>query len=258
MIGPEEKITDKESLIDIMPETAAYKEIAIVYSGKDSKSNGRFTIMGVKEDGTRQILNSIEPVEGVETSKSVISVNEDGSQVTEKQVTGLMRINSRSRADGIAISMGDYGMMNIDYVSNIMDKEHRRATPIRTKGGENQRRATAKVRENAGDSKSEMEQEGKNFREAQGDIDIQSIDGIDVDKADGTSITLEELKEMIKEEALEQGDMSRQENEEFIKSKIELSGLQLSEEELTQTMQEVRMEILDESRFSTREERPEQ
>lgn len=242
-----------------MPETASYKEISIVYSGKDSKSNGKFTIMGVKENGTREILNSIEPVEGVATSKSVISVNEDGSQVSEKQVTGLMRINSRSRADGIAISMGDYGMMNIDYVSNVMDKEHRRATPIRTKGGENQRIATAKVRENAGDPKSEIEQEGKNFRQAQkADIDTQSIDGIDVDKADGTSITLEELKEMIKEEALEQGDMSRQENEEFIKSKIELSGLQLSEEELTKTVQEVRMEILDESRFSTRGEIPEE
>lgn len=241
-----------------MPETASYKEIAIVYSGKDSKNNGKFTVMGVKEDGSREVLNSIEPVEGVATSKSVISVNEDGSQVTEKQVTGLMRINSRSRADGIAISMGDYGMMNIDYVSNIMDKEHRRATPIRTKGGENQRITTAKVRENAGDSKSEMEQEGRNFRQMQeADIDTQSLDGIDIDKADGTSITLEELKQQIKEEALEQGDMSREENEEFIKGKIELSGLELSEEELEATVQEVRLEILDESRFGTRGEIPE-
>lgn len=257
-INPREKITDKHNLIDIMPETSGYKEVSIVYSNKDSKGSGKFTIVGAKEDGSREVLNSVEPVEGTTSSKSVIAVNEDGSQVTEKQVTGLMRINARSRDDGIAISIGDYGMMNIDYVRGVMDKEHRRATPIRTKSGENQRVATSKVRENAGDSKEEIEQEGRNFRKGQeADIDSQSIDGIDIDKADGTSITLDELKEQIKEEALEQGDMSREENEEFIKEKIELSGLELSEEELEATVQEVRLEILDESRFGTRGEIPE-
>ena len=98
------------------------------------------------------------------TNKNVISINEDGSRVEEKQVKGLMRINARNRDDGLSISIGDYGMMNIDYVSNVMDKENRRATPIRTKEAENQRVASDRVRENAGDSKEEMTAEGKIYR----------------------------------------------------------------------------------------------
>ena len=117
-----------------MPEAANYVSISIAYTNQ-----GNFTILGVKSDGTREKINSIEPIEGGATSKSVISINEDGSRVEEKQVKGLMRINARNRDDGIAISIGDYGMMNIDYVSNVMDKENRRTTPIRTREAENQR-----------------------------------------------------------------------------------------------------------------------
>ena len=253
-INPQEKITDKANLVDIMPEAAVYKEISIVCSNPNDKSHGEFTVIGITQDGTRELLNSIEPVEGTSTSNNVISVNEDGSKVTEKQVKGLFAINSRGRTDGISISIGNYGMMEVDYVSNIWDKETRRATPIRTKEAQNQRVTTAKVRENAGDHIEEVDKEGENFRKRQEEgIDPQTLDGVDIDEADGQGITLEELKEQIKEDALDKGDMSRAEIQEFIREKIEESGLQLSDEEIENTTEEIHEEVLDESRFPTRE-----
>lgn len=252
-INPNEKITDKHNLIDLMPEAAGYSQISIVYSNSNNKGNGQFTILGVTKEGKREPIDSIEPVEGTSTSKSVISVNEDGSEISEKQVKGLFRINSRSRNDGISVSIGDYGMMDVDYVSNVMDKSTRRATPIRTREAENQRIPTAEVRENAGDSIEEMRKEGKIFRERQKEgIDPQTLDGIDIDRADGESMTLEQLKENIKEKALEQGDMSRGELQDFITAEITKSGLDLSDQEKEMITGDIAEMVLDESRFPTR------
>lgn len=258
-INPKEKITDKYNLIDIMPEAGKYDEVSIVYSAPNDKSQGKFTILGASKDGkTKRTmmtpLTSIESVEGTSTNKNVISINEDGTKVTEKQVKGLFRINSRGRNDGISISIGNYGMMDVDYVSNVMDKEHRRATPIRTKGPENVRISSSEVRENAGDSIEEVEREGRIFRarEERG-VNPQSLDGIDTDQADGGKITLEELKEHIKEETLKQGEMSKSDTREFIKSEISKSGLELSKGEIEHTTDEIEEKVLDESRFPTRE-----
>lgn len=264
-INPREKITDKHNLIDIMPEAQGYDEVSIVCSNPNDKSQGRFTMLGVTngqkgEDGKNKTictpLTSVEPVEGTSTGKDVISVNEDGTKVTEKQVQGLFRINSRGRNDGISVSIGSYGMMDVDYVSNVMDKEHRRSTPIRTKGPENVRTPNAEVRENAGDSIDEMEQEGRIFRakEEKG-VEPQSLDGIDVDRADGGEMTLEELEEHIKEKTLEQGDMSKAETREFIQSEIENSGLELSDGEIEHATDKIEAKVLDESRFEAREYR---
>lgn len=257
-INPREKITDKDSLVDIMPEAGEYSEISIACTSQNGKSNSQFTILGISEgEQTKNTkvtpLTSIEPIEGTSTGKDVISVNEDGTQVSEKEVQGLFIINSGNRTDGISVSVGDYGMMDVDYVSNVMDKDLRRATPIKTEGPENVRMPSARVRENAGDSIEEMEKEGRIFRakEEKG-IDPQSLDGIDIDKADGREMTLGELKEYIKEQALEKGDMSKEETREFIKSEIAESGLELSEAEVEHTTDEIEMQVLDESRFPTR------
>lgn len=251
-INPSEKITDKYNLVDLMPEASKYVSVSIVCSTLNEKSNGQFTILGVKQDGTREPISSIEPVEGTTGNKNVISINEDGSKVEEKQVKGLLRINARNRDDGIAVSIGDYGMLNVDYVSNIMDKENRRSTPIRTMESENQRIPSAKVKENAGDSKEEVKQEGRIYRQKEEDgMDPQTLDGIDTDQMDG-KITLEELKRQIVDKALEEGDMSRNEQKEFIEAEINKSGLDLSEDEKQKTVEEINTEIVDESRFPNR------
>ena len=83
-------------------------------------------------------------------------------------------------------------------------------------------------------------------------ISPQTMDGIETENVDG-NITLEELKEKIKEELLENGDdMSRKERHEFIESRIGESELSLSEDEIEKTVEEIDEEALDESRFPTR------
>ena len=146
-INPNEKITDKYNLRDIMPEASDYEEVSIVYSKQKDKSYGQFTIVGIDKNGNREKINSIEPIEGVDTNQNVVSINEDGSRVEEKQVKGLFRINSRNRDDGISVAVGDYGMMELDYVNNINNEENRRVTPIRTEGAENQRMPKERVKE---------------------------------------------------------------------------------------------------------------
>lgn len=246
-INPREKITDRYNLIDIMPEAGKYKEISIVCTKGNTNNSGTFTVLGINKDGTREQLNSIEPIEGTSGSKDVISVNEDGTEVKEKQVKGLMRINARNRADGISVSLGDYGMLDIDYISNVMDKKNRRATPIRTKEIQNQRISTAKVRENAGDSIEEMEKEGEIFRkQEEKGINPQSLDGIETDKY--YAKTLEDLKKEIKEKALEDEEMSSSELSEFIRTEINKSDLELTNEEVEQTAKEIQIEVVDELR----------
>ena len=118
------------------------------------------------------------------------------------------------------MSIGDYGMLNVDYVSNIMDKENRRSTPIRTMESENQRIPSAKVKENAGDSKEEVKQEGRIYRQKEEDgMDPQTLDGIDTDQ---------------------------------MEAEINKSGLELSEDEKQKTVEEINTEIVDESRFPDR------
>lgn len=83
-------------------------------------------------------------------------------------------------------------------------------------------------------------------------INPQTMDGIETENIGG-NITLEELKEKIKEELLENGDdMSRKERHEFIESRIGESELNLSEDEIEKTVEEIDEEALDESRFPTR------
>lgn len=80
----------------------------------------------------------------------------------------------------------------------------------------------------------------------------QTLDGIETENID-KNITLEELKEKIKEELLENGDdMSRTERHEFIESRIGEAGLNLSENEVNNAVQDVDIKALDESRFPTR------
>lgn len=249
-INPREKITDTYNLIDIMPEAGKYETIAVVCTKGDSNNSSSFVFLGVDKNGNREKIESIEPLMGTSGDKDVISINEDGTEVQEKQVKGLMRINARGRDDGIAISVGDYGMMDIDYVSNVMDNERRRATPIRTITSQNQRISTAKVRENAGDHETEMEKEGDIFRkrEERG-LEEQSLDAIETDRYYAT--TLEELKEEIVQKALDNeeiAEMSSSELREYIESEIADIGLEITDEERERTVNGIQREISDELR----------
>ena len=251
-INPNEKVTDEHNMRDLIPEAQNYDKIEIVCSnsGDSKQGDARFTMLGVKKDGTREVLNSINSVEGVSTNKNVISINEDGSEVTEKSVQGLMRINSGNREDGIAIGLGDYGMLNISYVRDIMDKEHRRTTPIKTLDSENRQNPTHKVRENAGDSIQEVEQESQTYRENEEEgINPQSLDGIEKDN------NLEFIKQRIISNALEREEMSGEQLRDFIREELEKENISLNEQERENIVDEIEERVVDESRFPVRGEK---
>lgn len=247
-INPNEKITDEYNMRDLIPETKEYDRIEIACAKGDNKQgDARFTILGIKKDGTRQVLNSIGAIEGVSTSKKVIAINEDGSQVQEKSVQGLLRINSRNREDGIALSLGNYNVLEISYVRNIMDKESRRSTPIKTLDSENRKYPTHEVRENAGDSIEEVEQESTRYRENQEEgIDPQSLDGIEQDN------NIEFIKQRIISDAIEEGEMSGQQLKEYAEKRIEEINLSLTDAERQNVVNDIVERTIDESRFPIR------
>ena len=245
-IDPNQKVTTDENLIDIMPEAGNYEMVQAVYSEEigDKGYNGMFTMIGIKEDGTREVLNSVEPVEGTDTDKSVISINEDGSKVERKQVQGLFRINAGNRADGISMSIGDYGRMNIDYVSNIENKETRRAIPMKTEELDGQKEPAYKVMENAADDLDRVDIEGERFnREEKDGVNPQSLDGIDTV---GNEFSVDEIKEMVIKEVVQEGEsLTATEIDTLIRQKLDDYNLNLTEEETNEMTTDIHEEVID-------------
>lgn len=247
------KITADENLVNMIPETGKYKEVSIVHQNNSSEYDG-FVMIGKKEDGTMERIDEVEGIKGTSTNKNVISINDDGSEIIEKQVRGLMQINTKNRNHGISISVGDYGMMDIDFVSDI-NRDDRRTTPIATDEMQNRRVATSKIKENAADSLGEVRDETENFRrnEEEG-IKEQTIDGIDEDRADGTSRTFQDLKNDLKEYILEHEEIqSPKEIETYIKYEISKSEFNLNEYEIEKVIKDIREDVEFESRFPRRE-----
>lgn len=249
-INTNEKITNDYNMRDLIPETKEYDRVEIACSnGNNKQGDAKFTILGIKKDGTREVLNSIDSVEGVSTNKKVIRVNEDGSEVQEQSVQGLFRINAKNRDDGIAVSLDNLNTIKASFVNNIMDKEHRRATPIKTLNSEGREEPNYQVRENAGDSKEEVNKESEIYRAKQEKgIDPQSLDGIE----QSNDRNIEFIKERIISDAIDQGEMNRQELNDFVEKKVGEANLSLTKEEENRVIQDITERIEDESRFPVR------
>ena len=252
-IDPNKKITEDSRLCDIMPEAKNYDRIEIACAkGEQNQGDGKFCILGIEKDGTRQILDSVESIEGVSTNKKVISINENGDKIQENAVQGLMRINAKEHEDGIAFSLGDYGMLDISYVRDVMNQETRRSTPIDTLELENRKNLSAEVRENAADDIQEVREESQNFRkkEEQGkekqnleDIDKQRNENIEVAK----SRIAEDTAELINEGA------TNQQVRNFISQELDkIPSVNFNNKEKAYVMSQIESEALDLSRFPTR------
>lgn len=256
-IDPNRKISEDSALRDIMPETKNYERIEIAcVKGEKKQGDGRFCILGIEKDGTRKVLNSVQSIEGVSTKKQVISINDDGDEIKENSVQGLMRINSKEREDGIAFSLGSYGMLDISYVRDVMNKETRRSTPIDTLELENRKNLSPEVRENAADDIGEVRKEGENFRknEEQGkktqdleDIDKQRNENIETTK----SRIAEEAAEIVNEGATK-GQVRN-----FISKELDNTpNLTLNEQEKANLTNQIEEEAIDLSRFPSITRRP--
>lgn len=254
-IDPNRKITESYNLRDIMPETRNYERIEVACAtGEQNQGDGRFCILGITKDGTREVLNSVQSIEGVATNKKVISIGERGEEIQEKSVQGLMRINARDREDGISFALGNYGMVDISYVRDVMNKETRRSTPIDTLELENRKILSPEVRENAADDMTEVRKESENFRKKQEEFgkETQDLEDIDMNRNEN----IEAAKSRIAEETadlIREGANGQQVKDSISRQVAEIPGITLDSQEQEYLISQIYEEAKDLSNFPTKQ-----
>ena len=153
-IDPNARVTQGETLADMIPEIKqkGIVKVGVVYSDHSKGQNGRFSFVGIDKDGQIQTIDSLENTQGATTGQTITSINSrDGSLVEQEQVSGLVKINGRSTANGqeemLSVRVGQYGILEVDYVRADLSKdkdERYLSAPIETK---NQRPTSRAVRD---------------------------------------------------------------------------------------------------------------
>lgn len=141
-IDPNVRVTQTETLADMIPELKekGIQRVGVVYSDYSKGQNGRFSFIGIDKDGNIQEIESLDNIDGTTTGQTVTSLNSvDGSVIEQEQVAGLVKIESRSNANGeeeyISVRQGDYGILEVDYVRADLSKpeeERYISAPIET------------------------------------------------------------------------------------------------------------------------------
>lgn len=121
-INPNQKITYTENFYDIVPGSEKYTEIYVVASNANTKGNSRFCFMGITKDGIAEQIEGLEMTEGTNPTEKVISINRDGSEIKEGQVSALFKIGNYNR--GLAVSIGSTGIIEADYVRRTPDDKY--------------------------------------------------------------------------------------------------------------------------------------
>lgn len=255
VINPHTLVTANETLGQIIPELNQYDEVQISCEKSDNQSDGRFTVIGVKADGTKEPVESVGQVEGINTGRTVTSINRDGTEVEEKEVKGLFQIAGRPE-EGISISVGNYNVPEVQYIQNMNDRENRQAIPIGVKSRYDEyvyHRVREEANRNEGLGTQEKDGEIENRtemvreNEERGDSEESTIDGTDAD--------LEQIKNQIVEKALDEyEDMSPKELTQYIRNQLESYNLIMNNNEEERAVIEIRARVEDEARaFNTRE-----
>ena len=257
VINPHTLITANETLGQIIPELNKYSEVQISCEKSDNQNDGRFTMIGVNADGTKEQVQSVGQVEGINTGRTVTSINRDGTEVEEKEVKGLLQIAGRPE-EGISISVGNYNIPEVQYIQNMNDRENRQAIPIGVKSRYDNyiyHRVREEANRNEGlgtqEKDGEIERRTEMVRESdeRGESEERTIDGTDAD--------LEEIKRQLVERALDKyEDLSPSALTQYVKEELESYGLTINENEERQIIAEVRLRVEDEARaFQTMERR---
>lgn len=255
VINPHTLVTANETLGQIIPEVNQYDEVQIVCEKSDNQNDGRFTMIGVKADGEKEPVESVGQVEGINTGRTVTSINRDGTEVEEKEVKGLFQIAGRPE-EGISISVGNYNIPEVQYIQNMNDRDNRQAIPIGVKSRFDEyvyHRVREEANRNEGlgtqkkDGEIEKRTEMVRENEERGDSEESTIDGTDAD--------LEQIKNQIVENALDEYEnMSPKELTQYIKDQLESYNLIMNNSEEERVVTEIKSRVEDEARaFQTRE-----
>ena len=212
-------------------------------------------MIGKRADGTKEPVESVGQVEGINTGRTVTSINRDGTEVEEKEVKGLFQIAGRPE-EGISISIGNYNIPEVQYIQNMNDRENRQAIPIGVKSRYDEyvyHRVREEANRNEGlgtqEKDEEIEKRSEAVRESEerGDLEERTLEGTDAD--------LEEIKREILEKAIDKyEDLSPSALTQYVKEELEGYNLEINNEEEENIVTEIRLKVEDEVRaFPSRE-----
>lgn len=142
-IDPNDRVTDK-TFAEIFPETKEknFKKVIPVASKKNSKSDGMFHFVGVTPEGNCEPFESLKPTEGTNPNKEISSINRDGSEVTQEQVSAIV-MKENDKNEGLSVRIGAMGTIEVDYIRRTPNNEYIKA-PVETN---RQRYTTTEVRQ---------------------------------------------------------------------------------------------------------------
>lgn len=129
-IDPNNKVTQTETFADIVPGAKKYSKIAVVCSEKTKNRDGRFTFVGITKEGQMEPLEDLLPTNAVNTGKSVVSMNRDGSVVQKEQVSSIVKVRAREN-EGFSLRIGQYGQIEAGYLRKSTENEYINA-PVET------------------------------------------------------------------------------------------------------------------------------
>ena len=113
-IDPHERITDQKSFEDIANVTGKYSKIFVVSANSKTQGNSLYSFWGMTQDGKMEPVQGLEERQGVNTGKSIYSINRDGSQVKEQQTSALFTMPNQR--EGFSVTIGQYGIIETTYI----------------------------------------------------------------------------------------------------------------------------------------------
>ena len=146
-IKTNQKVTDKETISQMLGvQDKGYKSIGIVYSDKikDNKNNTRFSIVGIKEDGSAERIDTLEQEYGINPNKSINAINKDGSNIEQEQANSIYKVKGKKETQ-LAVDIGAMGTIEASLVRTPQqDNEEAISIPVETS---NIKPTTREVRE---------------------------------------------------------------------------------------------------------------
>lgn len=134
-IRTNQKVTDNDTMASLLNiEDKGYKKVAIINSDsfKDSGNTTRFSIVGIKEDGSAERIDTLEQGYGRTPTKSINSLNRDGTEIEQEQVNSIFKIKGQKEKQ-IAVKIGAMGTIETNLVRTpAQDNQEAISIPIET------------------------------------------------------------------------------------------------------------------------------
>lgn len=176
-INPAERVSDNKTFENVAGVGGKYSKIFVIGSGKEAKDGGRFTFVGMTNDGKVEKIKSLQTRGTTTTDKNIISINRDGSTVKGKQVTEMFATQNTN--ENLSVTIGQYGTLEVDYLRRSPENNKFVGSSVAT---EHLRPTTKQVRELMSDSKTSTQDINKIVENANeqtendGDATITNVD----------------------------------------------------------------------------------